>query len=128
MLETKLAFAVFSLHLTALQQAVKHGSEQLPGTMLIGITQSGPFRRLVDAQMAQLSLTGGQPARDLAQTLRMPQLAKQHRDHLRPAGETARMPLGLMFLYGGFELPPGNQLQKLTEDTAYSIQGGISVR
>jgi hypothetical protein len=110
MLETKPAFAVFSLHLTALQQPVKNGSEQLPGTMLIGITQSGPFRRLVDAQMAQLSLPCGQSTGDLAQTLRVPQLAKQHRDHLRPAGEAARMPLGLMLLYGGFELLPGNQL------------------
>jgi hypothetical protein len=110
MLETKLPLAVLSLQLTALQQLVKHGSEQLPGTMLVGIAQSGSFRRLVNAQMAQFSLTGGQTTRDLAQTLRMPQLAKQHRDHLRPTGESARMPLGLMLLYGGFELQSGNQL------------------
>jgi hypothetical protein len=89
---------------------VKHGSVQLPGTVLIGIAQSRSLRRFVDAQVAQLSFTCGQPASDLAQTLRMPQLAKQHRYHLRPARKTARVPLGLVLTYCTFKLDPGYQL------------------
>jgi hypothetical protein len=127
-LETKFAFAADRLRLTALQQTVEYGLEQLPWAVFIGIAQSRALRRFLNAQMTQLPFTGGQPAGDFAQTLRMPQLAKQHRDQLRPTCKTSGMPLRAMLLYRAFKLVPGNQLQHLTKNTAYSIQGGISVR
>jgi hypothetical protein len=60
--------------------------------------------------------------------LRVTQLAEQHRDHLRPTGETAGVPLGFALLYRGLKLQTRNQTQNLTEYAAYSIQGETSVR
>jgi len=110
MFETKFALLALRLQLATLQQGIEYRLEQLPRPVLVGVTQRGALRRLFNAQMAQFPFTGGQPAGDLAQTLRVPQLAKQHRDHLRPAGETARMPLGLVLLYGRFKLRSRDQL------------------
>src|SRR5665213_871957 len=77
--------------------------------------------------MPQFAFAGRQPARDLAQSLRVTQLAKHHRDHLGPVRKASRVPLGLMILYRNLKLLPRNQLQDLTEYAAYSIHGGNSV-
>src|SRR5665213_781136 len=77
--------------------------------------------------MPQFAFAGRQPARDLAQTLRVTQLAKHHRDHLGPVRKASRVPLGLMILYRNLKLLPRNQRQDLTEYAAYSIHGGNSV-
>jgi hypothetical protein len=58
--------------------------------------------------------------------MRSRQLAKQHGDELPPAGEAPRVSLGLMFFDKGLELQPRETPQKLTENAAYSIQGGTS--
>jgi hypothetical protein len=76
--------------------------------------------------MQQLAFTGLQPLADLPQGLRSRQLAEKHGDELSPAGETARVSLGLMFFDEGLELQPRETPQKLTENAAYSIQGGAS--
>src|SRR5882672_3250333 len=128
MLETKLAFVGRGFLLTAAEQRVEHRFIQLPRTVLVGIAQSGSLGNILHAQMAQLSLTRRQPAGDLAQALGVAQLAKQHGDHLRPTGKASGVPLGLVLLHGRFKLHSWNQLQNLTENTAYSIQGGISLR
>jgi len=54
------------------------------------------------------------------------QLAEQHRYELSPTGESSGVPLGFMVFDEAFELRPRKQLQKLTENAAYSIQGGTS--
>jgi len=53
--------------------------------------------------MFQFPFTAGQSAANLAQCVRSPQLAKQHRHELSPTRETLRATLGLMFLNGLFE-------------------------
>jgi hypothetical protein len=58
--------------------------------------------------------------------MRVRQLAEQHRYELAPTAEASGVPLALMLLHEAFELGPRKQLQKLTENTAYSIQGGAS--
>jgi hypothetical protein len=58
--------------------------------------------------------------------MRVRQLAKQHRYKLSPTAEAPGVPLALMLLHEAFEFGPRKQLQKLTENTAYSIQGGAS--
>jgi hypothetical protein len=51
-------------------------------------------------------------------------MAKQHRHKLAPATETARVPLGFVLLYCLLETLAREQLEKLRENAAYSIQGG----
>jgi hypothetical protein len=62
--------------------------------------------------MPQLAFAGRKPARDLAQALRVAQLAEQHRDQLRPTAEAARMTLGFMLLDPGLKLQTREELQK----------------
>src|SRR6476660_2462994 len=54
------------------------------------------------------------------------QLAKQHRYKLSPTGESAGVAFGFVLFDEAFELWSRKQLQKLTENAAYSIQGGAS--
>jgi hypothetical protein len=54
------------------------------------------------------------------------QLAKQHGYELAPTGKSSGMPFGFMGFDEPFELWPRKQLQKLTENTAYSMQEGAS--
>jgi len=75
--------------------------------------------------MAQLAFAGGQPAADLAQRLRLPELAKQHGNELTPTGETTGVTFGAMLLHRAFKIVAGKELEKLRENGAYSIQGGI---
>jgi hypothetical protein len=76
--------------------------------------------------MAQLALAGRQPPADLAQGVSLPQLAKQHGNELAPAGEAARVPLRPVLPYQLLELQAWKELEKLGENAAYSIHGGIS--
>ena len=55
--------------LTLLQQLRKDGPVQLPGTMLVGVSQGRFARRLPHSQMPQLAFATGQPAANLAQRL-----------------------------------------------------------
>jgi len=52
MFEAKTALVDLRFGLAALQQGIKNRLEQLPGAMLVGVTQRGPLRRLGNAQMA----------------------------------------------------------------------------
>ena len=113
------------LRLTPLQQVVEDSFVQLPGMMFIGVAQRRSFGRIGDTQMTQLSLACRQPTGNLAQALRVTQLAEQHRDHLRPTGKTACVPLGFVPLYRSLKLKARNQLQNLTE---YPALAGLDWR
>jgi hypothetical protein len=76
--------------------------------------------------MAQLALAGRQTPTDFAQGMGLPQWAKQHGDELPPASETTRVPLGPVLAHQLLELQARKKLEKLREDAAYSIHGGIS--
>jgi hypothetical protein len=51
-------------------------------------------------------------------------LAKQHRDELLPAGETATLPLCRVLPNQRLKLQAREELQTPDEDAAYSIHGG----
>ena len=74
--------------------------------------------------MRQLALAARQPAADLAQRVRPAQLAEQHGDELAPAGEAARVPLGLRRHDGLLKLGARKKLEQLTEDAAESGHRG----
>jgi hypothetical protein len=76
--------------------------------------------------MGQLALAGRQPPADFAQGMGLPQLAKQHGDELPPAGEAPCVPLGPVLAHQLLELQARKKLEKLGENAAYSIHGGIS--
>ena len=65
--------------------------------------------------MHQAAQTAGQPVADLAQGVGTPQLAKQHRDELRPAGKPLGGALSAMFLHQCGKLGPGKMLEQLIE-------------
>src|SRR5665213_3785702 len=96
--------------------------------MPVGIAQRRAFGGSLYAQMPQFALARRQATSDFPQALGVAQLAEQHRDELRPTGKAPRVPLGLMLADRRLEFQARDQLQNLTEDTAFSIQGGVSVR
>jgi hypothetical protein len=51
------------------------------------------------------------------------ELAERHSHPLAPAGEAARMALGLVILNRALEFQARDQLQQLGENAAYSIHG-----
>src|SRR6266498_315311 len=128
MFEAKFPFLTLRFGLTASQKLVEHRFEQLPGPVPVGITQRRAFGGLVYSQMPQLAFAGRQATRDFPQALCVAQLAEHHRDELGPAGKVSRVPFGLMVADRRLEFRPRDQLQNLTEDAAYSVQGGIPVR
>ena len=65
--------------------------------------------------MHQAAETAGQPVADLAQRIGAAELAKQHRDELRPAGKPFGGALGAVLLHECGELGPGKMLEQLIE-------------
>ena len=86
---------------------------QRRGPMLVGIRQRGFIRRHADSEMNQLAQTTGQPVADLAQRVRVSQLAEQHRDQLRPATEAFGCSFGTVLLHQRRELKAREMLQQL---------------
>ena len=87
------------------QRLLKQCLVEFPRPILISVGQGGFLRRHGHPQMLQLPFATCQAATNLAQGMRPPQLAKQHRQELPPTGETPRVPLGFVFLDGLLELP-----------------------
>src|ERR1035438_3291877 len=71
---------------------------------------------------ASTALATRQAATNLAQRMRLSQLAKQHGHELAPTGETPRVPFSLVLLDRLFEIPAREQLQHLRENAAYFVQ------
>jgi hypothetical protein len=69
--------------------------------------------------MHQTADTAGQPVADLAQRVGAAELAKQHRDELRPTGEPLSGVLGSMLLHERGKLGPGKMLEQLIEQAGY---------
>jgi hypothetical protein len=104
----------------AAEQLIKHAAIQLPGTMLVGISQGRAFGSIGQSQMPQLAFAGGQAAANLTQRLRPAQMTEQHGHELAPATDPAGMALDDCPL----KLGAGKQLQHLTENAGYSYHGG----
>src|ERR1019366_2095248 len=95
--------------------------DQFPRPMLIGVGQRGSLGCHRHPQMLQLPLATRQAAANLAQRMRLSQLAKQHGHELAPTGETPRVPFSLVLLDRLFEIPAREQLQHLRENAAYFV-------
>jgi hypothetical protein len=67
-----------------MQRLIEQILEQLPWTMGIGIGKGGLVGGRLDTQVPQFSQTAGQAGADLAQTLGLGYLAKQHGYKLVP--------------------------------------------
>ena len=61
--------------------------------------------------MCELAFAACQAAANLAQRVRAPQLAEDHRHELPPARESARMPLGLGRDHGLLKVDPRKELE-----------------
>ena len=88
---------------TPRQHLVEHDLIERPGAVGIGVGERRPRRRR-DPEMRELALAARQPAADLAQRMRPPELREQHRHELVPAGEPAGMPLGVRLLHGALKV------------------------
>ena len=73
--------------------------------------------------MNQAAQTAGQPVADLAQGVGAAELAEQHRDELRPAGEPLGGMLGAMLLDECGKLGPGEMLEQLIEQAGDLYDG-----
>ena len=107
---------------TASQQLLEDVLVQNPRAVCIGVGQCGARRRR-DPQVRQAAFTAGEPAADLAQRLRAPQLAEQHRHELPPTRKAARMALSAGGTDDALELVTGKELEQLIEDAAESEHG-----
>src|ERR1017187_1456002 len=103
------------------QRLLEHRLVQLPRPMLIGVGQGGSLGCHRHPQMLQLPLATRQAVANLAQRMRLSQLAKQHGHELAPTGETPRVPFSLVLLDRLFEIPAREQLQHLRENAAYFV-------
>lgn len=92
--------------------------------MFVGVSQGGTLGRVGQSQVAQLAFAGGQPAANLTQRLRSPQMAEQHSHELSPATEPAGVALAPLLDHGPLKLGARKQLQHLAENAGYSYHGG----
>jgi len=69
--------------------------------------------------MHQSAEAAGQSVADLAQGVSAAELAKQHRDELRPAGEPLGVTLGAMLLHECRKFGAGEVLEQLIEQAGY---------
>jgi len=85
--------------------------------MRVGVGKRGARRRL-DAQVSKLALAALQPAFNLAQRMRSPQLAEKHGHELTPTGKPLRSMLGTGLPDHALKLNTWNQLEDLAEHAA----------
>jgi hypothetical protein len=83
--------------------------------MLVGIGQGGLIRRQPDPEVHQFARAAGQPVANIAQRVRVCELAEQHCHQLRPATESFRGTLGIVFLYQRREFKYRKMPQQLIE-------------
>ena len=81
-----------------------------PGTVCLGVGQSGVTRGFIHVEVDQLAFAGMESFFGFEETLHLSQLAKEHRDELIPAAKAARGALALArgdhsFKNGARDLP-----------------------
>jgi hypothetical protein len=108
--------------LTPREQLVEHRLIQLPRPMLVGVGERRPGRGR-DAQMRETALATGQPADDLTQRLRLPEVAEQHGDELPPARKAPCVTLRVRLFNRALKFGARKQVEQLTENAAKSHRG-----
>ena len=88
--------------------------------MLIGVGQGGVTRGFFHAEVDEFAFAGLESFVDLAEALRLPELAKKHGDKLVPATEATGMALTLVSFNHPLEQRARNLLENLTENAGYS--------
>ena len=97
-----------------------------PGTVCLGVAQSGVTRGFIHVEVDQLAFAGMECFFGFEETLHLSQLAKEHRDEFVPAAKAARGALALAsgdhsFKNGARDLP-----KNLIGNAGYSCRGGAS--
>jgi len=91
------------------QQLLKDLLVQLPGAVLIGISQGGTVGG-GDSQVFSFPLAAPKAAGNFSEGMSPAQLAKEHGHELAPASEPPGMSLGFGFLDCLLEIGPGKEL------------------
>jgi hypothetical protein len=102
---------LFGLDLTLalFEELHKDSLIELPGPVLIGISQSGTTGG-TDAQMFQFAFTASQPSGNLPKRMSSTQLTEEHGHKLAPASEPSGMAFSFCFHNGLLELDSRKQL------------------
>ena len=81
------------LALASFEQLHKDSLVELPGSVLIGISQGGTTGG-ADTQMLQFTFAASKPSSNLPKRMGTAQLTEEHGNKLTPTGESPGMPLG----------------------------------
>ena len=85
--------------------------------MLVSVGQGGAARRFGDPHMHQAAQAAAEAVADFAQRIGASELAEQHRNELRPAGEAFGVTLSGVLLDECGELGARKVLEQLIEET-----------
>ncbi len=97
--------------LTFCQELLKHGLVERPGTVGIGICESGAFRGNGNAQVLRLALGTGQSSADLPQAVSPAKLTEEHGDKLAPARKSFGSVVGAVLFHRLYEFKAGKRSQ-----------------
>jgi hypothetical protein len=97
------------LALAFFEELHKDSLVELPGPVLIGISQSGTTGG-ADAQMFQFAFTASQPSGNLPKRMGSAQLTEEHGHKLAPTSEPSGMTFSFCFHNGLLELDSRKQL------------------
>jgi hypothetical protein len=97
------------LALASFEELYKDPLVELPGPVLIGISQRGSTGG-ADAQMFQFAFTASQSSGNLPKRMGSAQLTEEHGHKLAPASESSGMTFGFGLFHGVLELDSRKQL------------------
>jgi hypothetical protein len=107
-LKPKFLFGL-DLTLASFEELHKDSLVELPGPMLIGISQGGTTGG-GDAQMFQFAFTAPQPSSNLPKRMGSTQLTEEHGYKLPPASKSSGMAFSFCLFHGLLELDSRKQL------------------
>ena len=111
-LKPELLFGL-DLALASFEKLHKDSLVELPGAVLIGISQSGTTGG-ADAQMLQFTFTASQPSGNFGQIMGSAQLTEDHGHKLAPTSKPSAMTFGFCLFHSLLELDSRKQLKELT--------------
>jgi len=97
------------LALASFEELHKDSLVELPGPVLVGISQGGTTGG-ADAQMFQFAFTASQPSGNLPKRMGSAQLTEEHGHKLAPTREPSGMAFSFCFHNGLLELDSRKQL------------------
>jgi len=113
--------------LASAQQLLEDALVELPRPVRVRVRQRRALRRLLQPQMHHLAQRRAQPAADLPQRVRRPQLTEQHRHELVPTAEALRPSLRIQFPHRTVEPVPVNHRQHLRKAARHAYHNPASV-